>query len=85
MNHSEGNITPLRITLTKLNELLKSLGKEKYMSLLLEGKHKKHARKILLLLLLLLLPLLLILLLLLFICYLLFTYFFLSEKNLMLK
>ena len=84
MNHSEGNITPLRITLTKLNELLKSLGKEKYMSLLLEGKHKKHARKILLLLLLLL-PLLLILLLLLFICYLLFTYFFSSEKNLMLK
>ena len=83
MNHSEGNITPLRITLTKLNELLKSLGKEKYMSLLLEGKHKKHARKILLLLLLL--PLLLILLLLLFICYLLFTYFFSSEKNLMLK
>ena len=82
MNHSEGNITPLRITLTKLNELLKSLGKEKYMSLLLEGKHKKHARKILLLLLL---PLLLILLLLLFICYLLFTYFFSSEKNLMLK
>ena len=82
MNHSEGNRTPLRITLTKLNELLKSLGKEKYMSLLLEGKHKKHARKILLLLLL---PLLLILLLLLFICYLLFTYFFSSEKNLMLK
>ena len=83
MNHSEGNITSLRITLTKLNELLKSLGKEKYMSLLLEGKHKKHARKISLLLLLL--PLLLILLLLLFICYLLFTYFFSSEKNLTLK